>query len=148
MIDLTQDYADVFSTDADGNRVTRPVCHDYASGGRDAHGVWYTPDGSELWMVNRASSDGIVIDAGTDEVIDTIEWTGRSPDILTFSPDGRFAFVTLRGPVQRSGPHAIAGDTPGVSIMDVATREVREILVPDPERRESDFHGIGMRRLR
>ena len=119
-----------------------------SSGGRDAHGVWYTPDGSELWMVNRASSDGIVIDAATDEVIDTIEWTGKSPDILTFSPDGRYAFVTLRGPEQRSGPHAIAGDTPGISVIDVATREVRDILVLDPIRGDSDFHGIGMRRRR
>lgn len=119
-----------------------------SSGGRDAHGVWYTPDGSELWMVNRASSDGIVIDPNTDAVIDTIEWTGQSPDILTFSPDGAYAFVTLRGPEQRSGPHAIAGDTPGISIMDVATREVSALLILDPDTHESDFHGIGMRQLR
>ena len=118
-----------------------------SSEGRDAHGVWITPDGGELWMVNRASSDGIVIDPETDEVIDFIEWTGRSPDILTFSPDGQWAFITLRGPEQRSGPHAIAGDTPGGSVMNVATREIHAILELDPERGESDFHGIGLREL-
>ena len=117
-----------------------------SSHGYDAHGVSVTPDSTELWMVNRASSDGIVIDPATNEVKDYIDWTGKSPDILTFSPDGEYAFITLRGPQQRSGPHAIAGDTPGVSVMRAADRSIHAILELDPERAESDFHGIGMRR--
>ena len=114
------------------------------SRGEDAHGLWKTPDGSELWMVNRASSNGIVIDPRTHRVIDDIAWTGESPDILTFSPDGRFAFVTLRGPNPRSGPHQIAGGTPGVAVIEVARREKHALLQPDAGNELSDFHGIGL----
>jgi hypothetical protein len=84
---------------------------------------------------------------------------GESPDILDFSPDGALAFITLRGPNPRSGGsavHPIAGGTPGVAVVDVATRQVVEVLRPnddvvDPalegDGRLSDFHGIGVRRL-
>ena len=126
---------------------THQPIHQDGSRGTDAHGVWITPDGAELWMVNRHSSNGIVIDPVTFEVIDEIAFTGKSPDILTMSPDGRYAFITLRGPEQRSGPHAIAGDTPGVAVLDIATRESVTILEPDRAHPMSDFHGIGLRPL-
>ena len=115
--------------------------------GLDAHGVALTPDGSELWMVNRASSNAIVIDPATDAVIDYIPFVGESPDILAMSPDGRFAFVTLRGPEPLSGPHAIRGSSPGVSVIDVETRRIVEIVLPETDLRRSDFHGIGVRPL-
>ncbi|AFG36504.1 YncE family protein [Spirochaeta africana] len=88
--------------------------------GLDAHGVRATPDGSEIWMVNRATSDGIIIDPRTDAVIDYLPFVGESPDILDFSPDGRFAFVTLRGPATLSGPHANQEFSPGVAVLDTA----------------------------
>lgn len=119
-----------------------------SSHGQDAHGVWTTPDGTELWMVNRASSDGIVIDPASRTVVDTIDWTGESPDILAFSPDGQFAFVTLRGPEQRSGPHQIAGSTPGVAVLEVSSREKSALIQPEAEIERSDFHGIGVVPLR
>ncbi len=115
--------------------------------GLDAHGVALTPDGAELWMVNRATSNAIVIDTETDAVIEVIPFVGESPDILTISPDGRFAFVTLRGPEPLSGPHAIRGSSPGVSVIDVATRRLVEIVLPEPDLARSDFHGIGLRPL-
>ena len=115
--------------------------------GYDAHGVALTPDGSELWMVNRASSNAIVIDPATDAVIDYVPFVGESPDILAISPDGRYAFVTLRGPEPLSGPHAIRGSSPGVSVIDVETRRIVEIVLPEPDLRQSDFHGIGIRPL-
>jgi DNA-binding beta-propeller fold protein YncE len=123
------------------------------SGGGDAHGVRVTPDGSELWMINRQTSDGVVIDTATDEVIDTLEGFGESPDILDFSPDGTRAFITLRGPNPRSGGsavHPIAGDTPGFAVVDVATRELVEIVQPAldlDDYASSDVHGIGVRLL-
>ena len=126
---------------------THELIHEDGSRGTDAHGVWFTADGSELWMVNRHSSNAIIIDAETLAVTDEIEFTGRSPDILTISPDNRYAFITLRGPEQRTGPHAIAGDTPGVAVFDVESRELVTIIEPDHGNPVSDFHGIGLRRL-
>lgn len=124
-----------------------------SSVGGDVHGVRVTPDGSQLWMVNRRTSDGIVLDTATHEVIGRIENIGTSPDILDFSADGRHAFITLRGPNPRSGGsavHPIAGDTPGFAVVDVATRQLVRIVQPalgTDDYLASDFHGIGVRHL-
>lgn len=126
---------------------THEMVHQASSRGTDAHGVYFTNDGSELWMVNRHSSNGIVIDPVTFDVIDEIAFTGRSPDIMTIGLDDAYAFVTLRGPQPRSGPHAIHGDTPGVAVIDVATRALVTVLEPDRGNPASDFHGIALRRL-
>lgn len=115
--------------------------------GYDAHGVALTPDGSELWMVNRASSNAIIVDPSTDAVIDYVPFVGESPDILAISPEGRFAFITLRGPEPLSGPHAIRGSSPGVAVVDVASRKLTTVLLPEPDLAVSDFHGIGIRPL-
>jgi DNA-binding beta-propeller fold protein YncE len=117
------------------------------SGGTDAHGLYPTPDGREVWLVNRHSSNGLVIDPVTLEIVDEIPFSGKSPDIMAMSPDGRFVFVTLRGEAPRSGPHAIAGDTPGVAVLDVATRELVTILRPDAGNPASDFHAVAVRPL-
>ncbi|WP_416140703.1 YncE family protein [Halomonas sp. HK25] len=123
------------------------VRQDMSSQGIDAHGVRNLPNGEEIWMVNRGSSNGIVIDANTLEVIDTLADTGKTPDILDFSPDSRFAFVTLRGPEPVSMPHMAQGETPGFAVIDVATREVVSIIQPAEGDPQSDFHGIGVRTL-
>jgi YVTN family beta-propeller protein len=126
------------------------------SRGADAHGVRVSPDGAELWMLNRASSSLIVVDTATDEVIAEMDDFGTSPDILDFSPDGSLLYVTLRGPNPRSGGsavHPIAGETPGVAVIDVAARELLATvqpgrdLVDDQGRLRSDYHGIGVRHL-
>ncbi|MDQ3460066.1 MAG: cell surface protein [Deinococcota bacterium] len=124
---------------------TFELLHQDSSRGNDAHGVWFTPDGSELWMVNRASSNAIIIDPESFAIIAEIDFVGSSPDILTIAPDSSYAFVTLRGPNQRSGPHAIAGDTPGVAVIDVSSRELVQLIEPAPDDERSDFHGIGLR---
>ena len=55
-------------------------------------------------------------------------------------------FVTLRGPEPVSGdPHAATGVNPGFSVLDVDSREILDVVQPDPENSESDFHGIGVR---
>lgn len=126
---------------------TLEVVHEDSSQGIDAHGVRNLPDGSEIWMVNRGTSNGIVIDAETLEVIDTIADTGKTPDILDFSPDSRYAFVTLRGPNPVSMPHMAKGETPGFSVIDVRTRELLGVVQPAEGNEDSDFHGIGVRVL-
>lgn len=126
---------------------TLEVVHEASSEGIDAHGVRNVPNGEEIWMVNRGTSDGIVIDAETLEVIDTIPDTGMTPDILDFSPDSRFAFVTLRGPNPVSMPHMAKGETPGFSVIDVESRDLIGLVMPDEDNEDSDFHGIGVRVL-
>ena len=126
---------------------TIEVVHEDDSRGYDAHGVWATPDGDELWMVNRVSDDGIVIDTETFEIIDELDFVGETPDILSISPDGRFAYISLRGPEPVSAPHVAVGSTPGFSVMDVETRELISVVQPDSASPESDFHAIGLRLL-
>ena len=160
----------VFDTETDD-----VIAHD-DTGGIDAHGFWWTPDHEELWVLNRETNDGVVIDPETDEVVDEIDTYGPSqgdnpderdaPDIMWASPDGEYMFVTLRGPVPVSGdPHAATGVSPGFSVIDVESREFLTVVEPDPiyEYPEPDiqaaldgdedapdipdFHGIGVRPL-
>lgn len=122
------------------------------SRGAGAHGVMLTPDNRELWMVNRVTNDGIVIDTRTDEVIAEIDQIGpasmgnasgdRPPyaptydsleaapanpgdkaDIFDVSPDGAYMFCTLRGLNPRSAGSVSVGENPGVAVLSVADRE-------------------------
>ncbi|MEX0732311.1 MAG: hypothetical protein WED00_06175 [Aquisalimonadaceae bacterium] len=133
-----------FAIDTD----TLEIASQGGSEGTDAHGVRNLPNGEEVWMVNRGTSNGIVLNARTLEQVDRIQDTGKTPDILDFSPDSRYAFVTLRGPNPVSMPHMAKGETPGFSVMDVASREVIRIVQPAANNPDSDFHGIGVRVLR
>jgi YVTN family beta-propeller protein len=110
------------------------------TGGIDAHGVRITKDGKHLWMVNRITDDAAIIDVETFEVVDTINFVGDAPDLVTFSPDGSLFYVTLRGPEPATGTHDMAGETPGVSIIDVETKTKIDLieLTGDP-------HGIDLR---
>lgn len=122
------------------------LLHAESSRGGDAHGVWITPDGEELWMVNRATSDAIVIDPETDEITREVDFVGESPDVMVMDPEGRYMYSTLRGPEPRSsGPHAIEGETPGVAVFDMEDEEVLDVVNPDDEDPESDYHGINIR---
>jgi hypothetical protein len=119
--------------------------------GFDAHGVRFTPDGRHLWAVNRISDNGLVIDARSFRVIDEIEHVGDTPDILDFSPDASRVYVTQRGPAPLSGGvHAAAGQTPGIAVLDAATREVLEVIEPVAVVSSdgvllNDVHGVGVR---
>jgi DNA-binding beta-propeller fold protein YncE len=125
---------------------TQAVVHEDTSRGQDAHGVWATPDGREVWMVNRVSDDLIVIDPTTFEIVEHLaEGFGDAPDILAMSPDSRFAFISLRGPKPVSAPHVAVGTTPGFAVVDIAARRLVQTVQPNPENENSDFHGIGVR---
>jgi DNA-binding beta-propeller fold protein YncE len=117
------------------------------SRGKDAHGVWATPDGREVWMVNRVSSNGIIIDAKTLEVVAELPDVGTTPDILAMSPDSKLAFVTLRGPNPVTAAHVAKGKTPGFAVIDVAGRKLIKVVQPAEGNEKSDFHGIGVRVL-
>jgi hypothetical protein len=120
------------------------------SAGVDAHGVRITPDGREFWQVNRGTGDGLRIDARTFAVLGQID-AGDTPDILDFSPDGRFVYITQRGPNPLSGdPHVARGTLAGVLVVDVATGEAVTRLDPPLATGTegqvlNDVHGIGVR---
>ncbi|HUE45038.1 MAG TPA: hypothetical protein VMO81_02195 [Aestuariivirgaceae bacterium] len=124
---------------------TLEVIRQGVSGGNDAHGVWATPDGSEIWMVNRVSSNGIVLDSATLEQIGELSDVGKTPDIIAMSPDGARAFISLRGPNPVSAPHVAVGETPGFAVMDIAGRSLEQVIQPAEGNADSDFHGIGVR---
>lgn len=159
----------VYDTEAD-----EVVVDGESTEGVDAHGFWFTPDGEELWVLNRETNDGAVVDPETDEVIEEIDAYGEhqsdesderdAPDIMWSSPDGEYMFVTLRGPAPLSGdPHAATGVTPGFSVLDVESREIVATVEPDPideyddeeiqaaqdDEEDApaipDFHGLGVR---
>ncbi len=117
------------------------------SRGKDAHGVWATPDGREIWMVNRVSSNGVVLDAATLEVVAELTDIGTTPDIVAMSPDSKLAFVTLRGPKPVTAAHVATGKTPGFAVIDIATRKQVRVVQPAGDNEASDFHGIGVRVL-
>lgn len=131
---------------------THELEHTDSSRGLDAHGVRVTPDGRRLWMVNRATSNAIIVDTRTNRVVRELPFVGKSPDILDFSPDGRHAFVTLRGPNPLSGPHTIAGDTPGFGVLHVPSGRLLTV-VQQPAQYDAggglknDPHGIAVRIL-
>ncbi len=128
---------------------TLTIVHEDTSRGKDAHGVWATPDGREVWMVNRVSDDLIVIDPTTFEIVEHLaEGFGDAPDILSVSPDSRFAFISLRGPKPVSAPHVAVGTTPGFAVVDIAARRLVQTVQPNPQNENSDFHGIGVREIR
>lgn len=116
--------------------------------GIDAHGARVIPGTNWLWQVNRGSDNGIVINTETDNIVYDLDDIGNSPDILDFSPDGKFAFITLRGPNPRSGAaHVATGDTPGFSVINTDTRKKVDLVQPAAaeDRDVSDFHGIKVR---
>ena len=133
----------------------------YSTEGIDAHGFWWTPDGEELWVLNRETNDGVIVDGDTDEVTEEIDsyipGDNEKPDIMWASPDGEWMFVTSRGPEPQSAAHVAEGDTPGFAVLDIETRETVELIEPDPiddysqeeleddETLTPDFHGIGVR---
>lgn len=126
---------------------THEPVHRGESHGHDAHGSAITPDGREYWMVNRVTSNAIIVDTQTLEVIDEVEFTGKTPDIVAISPDNRYAFITLRGPNPVTMPHVAVGETPGIAVFDVATREMVKLIEPAKGNDASDFHAVAVRRL-
>jgi DNA-binding beta-propeller fold protein YncE len=127
-------------------RTHEPV-HRGETHGHDAHGSWVSPDGSEYWLVNRVTSNAIVVDTRTHEVIDEIEFVGKTPDIVAMSPDGEFVYITLRGPNPVTMPHVAVGETPGIAVIDRASREMIRLVEPAQGDPASDFHGIAVRAI-
>ena len=82
--------------------------------GKGAEGIDVTPDGREVWVVNREANTISVIDAKSLKVAATIQ-AGKFPIRVKITPDGKRAIVTFT-------------ESNDVGIFDVATRaEVKRI---------------------
>jgi hypothetical protein len=76
-----------------------------------------------------------------------------TPDLLSVSPDGRYVFMSLRGPIPLSGdPHVSTGSTPGVGVLKVlaggksaAFEYIARVSNPDGELERADIHGSTVR---
>ncbi|CAN5785353.1 hypothetical protein BH23GEM9_BH23GEM9_29280 [soil metagenome] len=124
---------------------THEPTHRADTHGHDAHGSAFSPDGSEYWLVNRVTSNAIVVDPRTRQVLHEIEFVGKTPDIVAMSPDGRHVYITLRGPNPVTMPHVAVGETPGFAVIDRATRQILRLVEPAHGNPASDFHGIAVR---
>ena len=91
----------------------------------DAHGATLTKHGKYVWVTDRGRNFLWVVDAETDQIVNTIPLEGEvsddpTPDLLALSPNGSHAFVSLRGPVPLTAdPHVSTGSTPGVGVIKV-----------------------------
>ncbi|MGH3022249.1 MAG: YncE family protein [Gaiellaceae bacterium] len=91
----------------------------------DSHGMALVQRGRYLWVADRMGNRIVVIRAASGRVVGSFPLTGAlsddpSLDLLDVAPDGRTAFVSLRGSLPLSGdPHASTGSTPGVGVIDV-----------------------------
>lgn len=133
---------------------TKELLDTRSAEGNDAHGLRLTPDGSAYWMVNRESSNAIVVDADTLEVTARYDDVAVTPDILDYSADGSKVYISQRGPSPRSGAiHAASGAEPGVRVVDAATGAFIELLAPPTVTAEvdgvdvvqNDVHGVALR---
>lgn len=132
--------------DVSGEEPELVATHDLSEAGQDAHGVYLDERRGELWVVHRVSDNVTVHPLATvrdpDHSYEEIPFVGRAPDLLAFSPDDARAYITLRGPNPAPTiPHATVGETPGVAILDVESRELLRV-VELGDRQEADFHGI------
>ena len=120
--------------------------HNLSKFGQDSHGVAIDRANNTLWIAHRVSSTVTIHPLGTirqaDHQPSVIDFVGKTPDLIAFSPDSRRAYVTLRGPKPAPTiPHATVWETPGVGIIDVASRKLLTVVkLGDQE--AADFHGI------
>jgi YVTN family beta-propeller protein len=132
--------------DFSGDEPELVVSHNLSDSGQDAHGVWVDTDREELWVIHRVSDNATIHPLNTirneGHDYEIMDFVGRTPDLITMPEDNSKAFVTLRGPNPAPTiPHDIVGERPGISIIDVASRELLDVIyLGDPEM--GDMHGI------
>ena len=87
------------------------------------HGIGVTPDNTSVWATDRLFTMVHVYSVPDLHYLGGVPLRGQDPFWVTFTPDGRFAYI----------PHA---NRPYVSVVDTASRqEVASILVGDTAKR-------------
>jgi DNA-binding beta-propeller fold protein YncE len=99
-----------------------------AMGMVDSHALLLTKNHSYLWVGDRMANSAIVVDPGTDLVVNEVEMEGAlsndpTPDLLAISPSGNRVYASLRGPNPLTGNnadhHNAEGTTPGLGVIHV-----------------------------
>ena len=94
----------------------------------DSHGAIVTNGERFLWVVERFGNNMTIVDTRNNAVVDQFSLVGTvsndpAPDLLDISPDGKFIFMSLRGPNPLTGNNPAfnnsVGSTPGVGIIRV-----------------------------
>lgn len=129
---------------------------------RDAHGVARTRNDKYVWFFDRNANVVEIYRSDSGHKVGTVNIAAPgisldpTPDLVGEAPDGRFMYVSLRGPSPLSGdPHASTGSTPGLLVLEVlqdgralAVRGLTRITNVDAAGVErADGHGIRVRRL-
>lgn len=68
----------------------------FYNGHVDPHGLWLTPDGSILLVACRISGTIVAVNTASNTVLGYTP-VGREPHLATVHPDGRVAWVAIRG---------------------------------------------------
>jgi DNA-binding beta-propeller fold protein YncE len=128
---------------------------------RDAHGVAKSKDEKYVYFFDRAANVVEIFDAATGAYIETENLVSSfsqdpTPDLAGESPDGKYLYVSMRGPIPLSGdPHASTGSTPGLLVVEMlksrphlAIRGAAYIDNTDSTGvQRADGHGIRVRRI-
>jgi YVTN family beta-propeller protein len=64
------------------DQASKAIVKSFATGGREAHGIWATPDGRRLYGGHEVSNDVTVIDTASDQVLATIQVGKRPIDVV------------------------------------------------------------------
>ena len=131
------------------------------SGNRDAHGVGATKNEKYVWVGDRSGNVVEVFKGRSGEHAATIDLVSPysadpTPDLFAASPDGKYFFMSTRGPIPLSGdPHSSTGSNPGLLVVGVdqdgrggtviGLVPISNIGADGLER--ADAHGIRLRRI-
>jgi hypothetical protein len=128
---------------------------------RDAHGVGVSKQEKYVFFFDRAANVVEIYEADTGAYVKTENLVSPfsadpTPDLAGEAPDGKYVYLSLRGPLPLSGdPHASTGLTPGLLVVellqdgrDVAVRGLAPISNIDAGGAErADGHGIRVRQV-
>lgn len=127
---------------------------------RDTHGVAKSKQDKYVYFFDRAANVLEIYEADTAAFVKTENLVSPfsadpTPDLAGEAPDGKYVYVSTRGPNPLSGdPHASTGSTPGLLVIellqdgrDVAVRGLAPINNIDAGGvQRADGHGIRVRR--
>lgn len=145
----TATSSDLYVFDPRTNALLKRV--NFAWAGSDAHGLVAPGSGRYLWMNNRADWNIVIVSTSSDSLAGFITNLGGAPDIMAASPDGRYVFVSMRGPNNLTGGPTAKGDKPGFAVFEVnggGSGGRRVALVPIGDQTPaspSDPHAIEVR---
>ena len=86
--------------------------------GEGAEGIDVAPNGSEVWVTNRAANTISIIDVAKDEIVAELQSDGEVPIRAKFTPDGKHVWVSC----MRSNT---------INVFDAATRKLVDRIQVD-----------------